>query len=255
VTTTTTTPRAQTYPEQLAKLNAEVASLREQLRRAQRLAAVGTMTAMVAHEFNNILTPIINYARMARTNPKFTGKAIDRAADGGEKASSICKAILGLTGPESSAQAVSVAELICETLAAMGREPAKDGIDLVVEAPPDLTIRARRVELGQVLLNLVINARAAVLVKPGPRRIQIGARRERGFVFIEVGDNGVGIAPENIEKIFHPFFTTKQSQDGGDKGHGLGLTICRDIVTAMGGDISVSSKLGEGTTFAVRLPG
>ena len=164
---TQVSPGTQTYPQQLATLNAEVASLREQLRRAQRLAAVGTMTAMVAHEFNNILTPIINYARMARTNPKFTGKAIDRAADGGERATNICKAILGLTGQETQAGPVSVAELICETLAAMGREPAKDGIELVLAAPPDLTICTRRVELGQVLLNLVINARAAVLAKAG----------------------------------------------------------------------------------------
>jgi signal transduction histidine kinase len=251
----TTIDQAQTYPEQLAKLNAEVAVLREQLRRAQRLATVGTMTAMVAHEFNNILTPIINYARMAKTNPKFAGKAIDRAADGGERATNICNAILGFTGQATEARAVIVADLICETLAAMGREPAKDGIDLVLNAPPDLTICTRRVELGQVLLNLVINARAAVLGKSGARRIEIGARRERGSVFIEVADNGIGIAPENLDKIFQPFFTTKQSQDGADKGHGLGLAVCHDIVTAMGGDISVTSKLGEGTTFAIRLPG
>ena len=71
--------------------HAEVEALREQLHRAQRLAAVGTMTAMVAHEFNNILTPIINYAQMARTNPKLTDKAIAKAADGGQRASSICQ--------------------------------------------------------------------------------------------------------------------------------------------------------------------
>jgi signal transduction histidine kinase len=249
-----TTQQAQTYPEQLAKLSAEVALLREQLRHAQRLAAMGTMTAKVAHDFNNILTPIINYARMAKTNPKFTDKALDRAQDGGERAANICKALLGFASQETETGTVVVAQLIADTLAAMGHEPAKEGIDLAISAPPDLTISTRRVELGQVLLNLVINARAAVLDKPGPKRIQISARRERGLVFIEVADNGVGISPENLDKIFQPFFTTKQSHGGQDKGHGLGLTICRDIVTNMGGDISVTSKLGEGTTFAIRLP-
>ncbi len=83
--------------KKVKELQAQVDALRGELRRAQRLAAVGTMTAMVAHEFNNILTPIINYAQLAKNNPKMVPKAIARASEGGLRATEICKAILYVT--------------------------------------------------------------------------------------------------------------------------------------------------------------
>jgi signal transduction histidine kinase len=242
------------HQEQLDRLESEVQSLREQLRHAQRLAAVGTMTAMVAHEFNNILTPIVNYAQMARTNPKLAGKAIDKAASGGERATEICKAILGMTHAPSAPTEVDLAELISQTLAAMARDPAKDCIELDLDMPPGLTVRARIVELQQVLLNLLINARAAVLAREGgPKKIALRARKGQD-VEIAIADNGVGIPPENLGKIFQPFFTTKSDGDDRSGGHGLGLSICRDIVTQMGGTISVQSSPGKGATFTIRLP-
>lgn len=244
----------ETYPDQLDRLKGEVEALRQQLRRAQRLAAVGTMTAMVAHEFNNILTPIISYAQMAQNNPALAGKAIARAADGGRRASHICKAIMGIAGKEVPAEQSNLSELISETLAAMARDPEKDGIELVLEAPAELTVTTRRVELQQVLLNLLINARDAVMAKPQPRRIEISAGRKAGMLCIQVSDSGVGIAPENLDKIFQPFFTTKQSQDRDNRGHGLGLAICKDIITSLGGEISVRSKVNKGTTFTILLP-
>jgi signal transduction histidine kinase len=242
------------HQEHIEQLESEVQSLREQLHHAQRLAAVGTMTAMVAHEFNNILTPIVNYAQMARTNPKFAGKAIDKAASGGERAAEICKAILGMTHAPQKATKVNVAELVSQTLAAMVRDPARDGIELCLDIPAGLTAQACSIELQQVLLNLVINARAAVLAREGGgKRIAISARRN-GDLQISVSDNGTGISPENLSKIFQPFFTTKSAEENGSDGHGLGLSICRDIVTQMGGTISVKSTLGHGATFTVRLP-
>jgi signal transduction histidine kinase len=240
--------------EELDRLASEVQSLRQQLRHAQRLAAVGTMTAMVAHEFNNILTPIVNYAQMARTNPKLAEKAIDKAANGGERATQICKALMGMTQTGQDVTQVRVSKVIEQTLAAMVRDPAKDGIELSVNVPPHLTVKARSVELQQVLLNLLINARAAVLANTtGAKRITISACKKAG-TDIRVTDNGSGISPENLEKIFQPFFTTKRPADGESGGHGLGLSICRDIITQMNGTISVQSTLGQGSTFTVRLP-
>jgi len=246
---------AVSHREQLDKLRAEVEVLREQLRCAQRLATVGTMTAMVAHEFNNILTPIINYAQLARKNPAMVPKAIARAEDGGQRASHICKAILGMTREQAGPVGqVNLAELISETLAAMARDPGKDGIDLVLQAPGDLNIRTRRVELQQVLLNLIINARTAVLPKPPPRRIEIRAARAGRRVVIRVSDNGIGIPPENLDRIFQPFFSTKRPAEGDSGGHGLGLAICRDIAGSLGGTISVVSAVGKGTTFTLTVP-
>ena len=253
--TTVEGSKTEVHEQQLARLQAEVQALRDQLRKAQRLAAVGTMTAMVAHEFNNILTPIINYAQMARKNPSFTDKAIARAADGGQRASNICKAILGLTREQPTEKDdVGLLDLVGQTLAAMARDPQKDGIELVLQIPSDLRLKTRSVELQQVVFNLTMNARAAVLAKSGPRRIELAGGRQDGWIVLSVSDTGVGIAPENLEKVFQPFFTTRSGSDGESQGHGLGLTICRDIVTSMGGTISVQSKVDEGTSFILRLP-
>jgi signal transduction histidine kinase len=249
--------KKESHKEQLERLRGQVDALRAQLQQAQRLATVGTMAAMVAHEFNNILTPIVNYAQLARQNPSFATKAIDRAADGGKRATTIANAILGLARGEDSPQPVDVnlAELIEQTLAAMARDPRRDGIELVVQAPQDLLIRTRRVELQQVLLNLLINAKAAVLGKSGLRRIELAAQRDGSDVVIRVADNGVGIPQENLPRIFQPFFSTKKAAtNDGQDGSGLGLAICKQIVVSLGGDISVASEIGQGAAFTVRLP-
>ena len=243
------------HEEQLERLRAENDSLRKQLQQAQRLAAVGTMTAMVAHEFNNILTPIISYAQLAQSNPAMTAKAITRAADGGQRASHICKAILGLSRANHTLiENVNIVDLVNETLSAMAREPRKDGIELSLNAPANLTIKTHRVELQQVLLNLIINARTAVMAKPAPRTIEIIVEDKGRNVEIHVADNGVGIPQENLQRIFEPFFTTKEKTESESGGNGLGLAICKDIVAAMKGDITVRSTPGQGTTFTILLP-
>jgi two-component system NtrC family sensor kinase len=243
--------KPESQQEKLERLTAEVESLREQLRAAHRLATVGTMTAMVSHELNNILTPIINYAQMARKNPALVEKAIRSAAEDGQRATSICKAILDL----SAGAGVEMVEenlrgLVTQSLEAMARDPGKDNISLNIQLPPDLTVRTRRSEFQQVLLNMIMNARSALLGKSGPRRIDLAARREDAWTTISLTDNGSGIAPENIEKVFEPFFTTRN----GNGGYGLGLAFCRQTVRSMGGEIQVQSRAGEGTTFTIRLP-
>ena len=247
--------KIETQQERLRRLTAEVAALRRQLRQAQRLATVGTMTAMVSHELNNILTPIINYAQMARKNPALVDKAIARAAEGGERATSICKAILGLAREDTDEPArLKLAELVQDTIDAMARDPRRDCIDLRVRIPSELALSTRRAELQQVVLNLLMNARAAVLGKDGPRRIDVSARRRNGAVELSVADNGVGIPPQNIESIFEPFFTTGDGSGEGARGHGLGLAFCRQAVESLRGEISVASRPGEGSTFTVRIP-
>ena len=242
------------HDQQVAALRAEVEALRGQVKRSQRMASLGTMAAMIAHEFNNILTPIISYAALAESNPAFTGKAIDKAAKGGERARSICQAILRLAkGEGGELETVNLRALVDETMEAMGRRPEKDGIDLTVNIPEHLAIPTRPVELQQVLLNLIINARRAVLAHGSPRVLDIVAAEADGTCTIQVRDNGTGIAPENIEKIFEPFFSTARKGDN-DGGFGLGLTISREIIEALGGTILVQSELKVGTTFTISLP-
>jgi signal transduction histidine kinase len=242
------------HQAELERLRTEVQTLRHQLKHSQRLAAMGTMTAMVAHEFNNILTPVVNYAQIAKNNPSLMTKALDRAASGGLRATAICQALLGFSGDQpATSQPVPLQDLIDETLAAMAREPHKDRIDLAMAIPEGTTLVTRRVELQQILLNLILNARTAVMAQSGPRKIEISAHPLGESLLIRVSDTGVGIHPENLEKIFQPFFTTKSSSDSGE-GSGLGLAICREIARELGGEIQVQSTLGVGTTFAVQLP-
>lgn len=243
--------------QQLVRLTAEVQALREQLRQAQRLASVGTMTAMIAHEFNNILTPVINYAQMAQKNPSLTNKAILRAADGGQRATHICQAILEMTrGSSPACEQLDLRALIDETLAAMGRDPQKDRIELEMDIPGEFSICARKVELQQVFLNLILNARNAIIAQGhgGTRRIEITARTDENTNTISVSDTGIGIAPDNLQRIFEPFFTTRSEQNGDSKGNGLGLALSKDIITAMNGEIRVESEVGKGTTFTIVLP-
>ena len=251
-----TSVTGETHQEQLHRLTVEVEALRRQLHTAQKLATVGTMTAMVAHEFNNILTPIINCAQLARNNPAMAEKAIARAAEGGQRASDICNAILNLTGNDSQEPTeTNIADLVRQTIDAMGRDPQRDAIELTVDIPPSLNLATRPTELQQVLLNLLLNARAAVLDGTGPRAICVAARRADQGVTVEVRDSGVGIRPQDLPRIFDPFFTTRNSPESGAKGHGLGLTFCRNAVAALGGSISVTSTPGGGATFAIQLPG
>jgi two-component system NtrC family sensor kinase len=242
------------YINEVDRLNNEVQALRQQLRHTQRLASVGTMTSMVVHEFNNLLTPIISYAQMAQDDPNLTPKALSRALTSGQRAADICQAILGMARDDQTGPSViSLRELVVDTLTAMAREPQRDGIELNINIPEDLTIKVRRVELQQVVLNLLINARWAVLEASVDKpRIVISACETDDSIFIDVTDNGVGIDRRQREHIFQPFYTTHGEE--GEDGNGLGLPLCRDILSTMNGWITVESMPGLGSTFTIRLP-
>ena len=144
--------------------------------------------------------------------------------------------------------------MIDETLTAMAHDSRRDGIDFVIKVPDTLTLAVRRIEFQQVMLNLLLNARQAVLGKPTPRRIEVSARKEPRDVLLRVSDNGVGIPPGNLARIFEPFFTTHQGSADQSQGSGLGLAICCEIIQSMNGQISVRSTEGTGTTFSLHLP-
>ncbi len=111
------------------------------------------------------------------------------------------------------------------------------------------------VQIEQVLMNLILNARDAML--PGGGFLKVTASGDAEHVDIIVSDTGRGIPPEHLANIFRPFFTTKTGKDrpaGSNSGSGVGLAFCRRIVDAHGGEISVTSQAGQGSTFTIRLP-
>ena len=241
---------------QIARLSAENQALRRQLRRAQSLATVGTITAMIVHEFNNILTPIINYAQLAVSgDEEMTRKAITKASEGGQRAVDICTALLGLLREDSAEPSREpVPELVEQSLLAVGRNLAKDGIELHVDVPAHLTVTTRPAELKQVLVNLLLNARAAIHNKGRGGSVTVSAAGFGDRVRLSVADTGTGIRPEHLQSIFEPFFTTKTGEHGDEAGNGLGLALCKEIVTSMGGQISVESSFGHGAAFHLALP-
>ncbi|MGD0461474.1 MAG: ATP-binding protein [Tepidisphaeraceae bacterium] len=246
---------------QLGETQRQLDALREQLTESQRLATIGTIAAVIAHEFNNLLTPIVSYSQYAlqsaqgpKPDMELICKALSKAFASAEKAGKICTAMLGLARGESSFNKISVQGLVEETLMVLARDPQKDGIALRVQIPAELCVQGDNVQLEQVLLNLMINARQAMIPEGGSLTIKASAV-EQNEVKIQVIDTGPGI-PENLmPKIFQPFFTTKgTTRKDESRGTGLGLAICKDIIEHHKGRIVVESQVGHGTTFNIYLP-
>jgi signal transduction histidine kinase len=136
----------------------------------------------------------------------------------------------------------------------LARDPQKDGISLRVQVEPNLEVTGDQVQLEQVLLNLLINARHAMMGKGGSLTIKATGTEDRE-VKIQVIDTGPGIPENLLPKIFQPFFTTKGTARKDEaKGTGLGLSICKDIIEHHKGRIQVESQVGKGTTFSIYLP-
>ena len=256
-------PRSQDeLTSRIAQMQATLDDLREQLTESQRLATIGTIAAVIAHEFNNLLTPIVSYsqyalqsAESAKPDTELIKKALNKAYQSSTKAGRICTSMLGLARGESSFGHVQVQQLVEETLLVLARDPQKDGIALRVQVQPNLSVYGDHVQLEQVLLNLLINARQAMLGKGGSITIRAG-RTDAGELRLQVVDTGPGIPEKYRPRIFEPFFTTKgtATRKGETKGTGLGLAICKEIVEHHKGRIEVHSEVGKGTTFTIYLP-
>lgn len=248
----------QLVEEQFHQLAEQVDSLRKQLREAQRLAALGTMSAMVAHEFNNLMTTVIPYAQFAleKNDETLLRRAVEKALQQAKRASQMCDRILNLaTHQHLSPGPVEVAPLVTETIAGLGRDLNKDNIQVRINIPTDLRVKANSGLLQQVLFNIVLNARQAMLGRPGTLSVEAEPLADN-TVAIRIKDTGCGIKPEDMPRIWEPFFTTRRQADRPDqRGIGLGLTICKDIIEEMEGTIAAESQPGAGTTFTITLPG
>ena len=234
----------------------EVESLRRQLLQAQRLAGVGELASSVAHEFNNILTTIINYAKMGarNTTPASQAQAFEKILRGGQRAAVIVNGMLGYArNTAQSHEPADVVHLVEEVLMLTEKDLAKHrvAVEKRFEGRPVAVVSAGQIE--QILVNLVINARQA-MPRGGRLRVEVTDAPDSDMVEIKVADTGSGISPENLRKIFEPFFTTKQPDENGSGGTGLGLSVCRQIIEQHHGRIRVESVVGKGSTFVVKLP-
>jgi signal transduction histidine kinase len=243
--------------EDLAQKQQENEALRAQNLQLQALANLGSATCMIAHEINNLLTPLASYAALAVQNPKdrdLAGKVLQKTARNCERASRIMQSMLAMAnGQKQAREDAPVAALVEEVFTCLCRDFGKDGIAVETHVPEGLQVDCVPVQIQQVLMNLILNAREAML--PGGGMLTVAARADTNFIDITVRDTGRGITPEDLQDIFRPFFTTKDGKNRpAGSGSGVGLAFCRRIVEAHRGQINVQSEPGKGSTFTVRLP-
>ena len=243
----------------IARYTAERHRMQDELLRTRNLESIGVLAGGIAHDFNNILTAIVGNISLARLHlpPRDAAQELlDEAEKALWRARSLTQQLLTFAkGGSPIKQTASLAEVLEETATFALRGAAAR---LQLRLAPDLwPAEFDRGQISQVINNLVLNANQAmpeggtITVNAENRRIREGevAGLVAGdYVRIEVCDTGIGIAPENIERIFDPYFTTKE------KGTGLGLATSYSIVKRHAGTIQVRSRLGHGTRFTVYLP-
>ena len=230
-----------------------------QLRQSQKLEAIGTLAGGIAHDFNNLITVITGYTQLAlmRADPT-TPEAADlrQVVEASDRAASLTHQLLAFSRKQVLQPTVLDLAEVAQGIAPMLQRIIGEHIELrLATSAPLARVRADRGQLEQVLLNLAVNARDAmldggVLTIATHNVIDASQRAASRGVSLVVSDTGVGMSDEIRERIFEPFFTTKEP----GKGTGLGLSTVYGIVNQSGGTIAVESAQGRGTSFTIVLP-
>ncbi|MFN8454205.1 MAG: GAF domain-containing protein [Anaerolineae bacterium] len=240
----------------------------DRIKQQERLAAVGQLAAGIAHDFNNILTSMIGFAELVRMRPDLSPlvkEDLQRIISQGQRAAGLVRQILDFSRQSiTEKRPIDILPFLKETIKLLERTiPENIRIILEIEPKPNTYIlNADPTQLQQVLTNLAVNARDAMLAG-GILRFNLSATTltsdERppypemspgNWIVLSISDNGFGIASEVLPHIFEPFFTTKEV----GKGTGLGLAQAHGIITQHGGYIDVETEVGVGTTFTLYLP-
>lgn len=243
------------------KLEAEREEMQRQLYQTSKLASIGELSAGVAHEINNPLNGVINYAQLLKDEEQprseFEKQMLDGIIDEGERIAQIVRGLLTFARADShELRHVGFPECIETSIALFGRQFEKEGITVEIDLEPDLPlVRADSSRLRQVVVNMISNAYHALKAKTAasePKLFKITARsagKDGELVRAEFYDNGTGIKREDVGKVFDPFFTTRRETGG----TGLGLSVSFGIIRDFGGTIRVESEEGKYTRFIIEL--
>lgn len=229
----------------------KIQEIQSRLMQSEKLASVGELAAGIAHEINNPLTGIVMFASMVLNHkdlsPELRGD-LQTVLQETQRCADIVRRLLEFSRSSPPCKEFgSVSQLLDHTLSLVMYQASFHDIHIhkhFQASVPDILLDPNQIR--QVFINLLINASQAM---SGGGILELFVEREGDWVVTRIRDTGTGISPENLNKIFDPFFTTK-----GSFGTGLGLSISYGIIHNHGGNIEVESRVGEGTTFIIRLP-
>jgi signal transduction histidine kinase len=251
------------------KAREENHALEAQLRRAEKMKSVGTLAEGIAHEFNNLLVPIIGLTELAidsLPDGDTTAAMLNQVLSAAQRSRELIKRIHSFGHSERASdtlQTVLVQDLLGATVGLV-RPSIPARIRINYRADPSCgPVAVQDGQLEQILVNLCSNAGDAIGVGTGeisielrrahlgnPRAAALQALRQGDYVVLSVRDTGCGMDAATMERIFDPFFTTKEV----GRGTGLGLAVIHGLISACGGGITVASELGKGSEFCVYLP-
>ncbi|GAB1421173.1 GAF domain-containing sensor histidine kinase [Anaerolineales bacterium] len=231
----------------------ELKSTQQLLFRSEKLAAIGRLSAGIAHEINNPLMPIIvnleGIIEDLEQGVDLDLKGVEEALTSAKRIQRTVKRLLQFTRPDNDIQLIREGiniDLILENVLALVRKTLEQGnVQLETSFNLSATVYGNRDQLEQVFLNLIINAIAAM---PQGGTLTTKTWQDKQSIYVEIQDSGIGIKAETIERLFEPFTTTKSN------GTGLGLFICHGIIDQHHGHIFIESEVGQGSIFTVQLP-
>jgi two-component system NtrC family sensor kinase len=241
-----------TLEQKVRERTEELVAMQARVAQSERLASLGMLAAGVAHEINNPLGGILALTSLTLEDlPKDdpNRENLVEVVTQTQRCRDIVKGLLEFSRQSRlGADLVDLNKILDETLALISRQAGFFNVTIVKQYDPALPpVMANRGEMQQVFMNILVNAAQAI---EGHGTVTIVTRRAADSVEVLISDTGRGIPPENIGRIFDPFFSTKPS----GQGTGLGLSITYGIITSHRGSINVESQVGKGTTFTVRLP-
>lgn len=240
----------------ITRLQAELDALRDQLARSNRLGQLGMLTAALAHETNNFLTPVRSYAQLALANPgdpRITERALRSAVEATHKVAQLAERVIGLATPNQTIQAgvCRADEAVAMAIESMMPVTKQRGIDVSNRAEP-IHLAIDPLTLEQVLLNLIGNACQAMVQIQDRRQVLIESVAGDDSAKLHISDTGPGVPDEIRENLFDAFIT--RSDDTPSAGSGLGLSICRQLIESAGGRIELASSSEQGSCFTIELP-
>lgn len=240
--------------------------LEEQIRQSQKMESIGNLAGGIAHDFNNILFPIMGITEMLLEDFQPDSreyKKLEEILKAGQRASGLVNQILSFSRQSEKKEVPVSLQLVLKEVLKLGRSTIPANIEIYNDLQWDCSpVLADPTQMHQIAMNLITNAYHAVEASNGTIAVTLheveltpeslyGRNLKPGwYAVLNISDTGGGIDPANVDRIFDPYFTTKEK----GKGTGLGLAVVYGIVTELGGEIKVDSNPGQGTTFSVILP-